>query len=138
MTTTRARLRRAHVGLVGGHAPGFLNMQVDPTLLLAQTGISMKHLGLQELIDVVHAVDAGDVEQDRGHVEAMGLAQHDDIPDAALDHSSRYVLALQQIFADHQLDALAVRCWPELPNVVGTWPYLAFSRLADMGYTIAM
>ena len=33
--------------------------------------------------------------------------------------------------------ALALRCWPELPNVVGQWPYVGMARLAEEGRAIA-
>jgi L-fucose isomerase-like protein len=29
------------------------------------------------------------------------------------------------------MDALALRCWPELPNALGQWPYVGMTRLAD-------
>ena len=31
---------------------------------------------------------------------------------------------------EHRLDALALRCWPEIPNAFGVWPYLAFGGSA--------
>jgi len=138
LTLTATRIRRAKVGLIGTHAPGFLNMQADPVLLSESLGASMHHMGVQELIDASRNVDDSDVKEDRKRIDALGLGRDDDIPEEALDHSSRYYIALQHIFADQQLDALAMRGWPELPNVVGTWPYIAFSRLADEGYTLAM
>src|SRR3990170_148698 len=35
------RLRRAKVGLVGSHAPGFVNMHVDPSQLSRQLGVGL-------------------------------------------------------------------------------------------------
>jgi len=45
------------------------------------------------------------------------------------------VLALGR--SHQKLDALALQCWPELPNTFG-WAYLALSRLADEGFAVAM
>ena len=39
---------------------------------------------------------------------------------------------------EEQLDAPAMQEWPELPNVLGQWPYLAMSRLQDDGFPLSM
>jgi L-fucose isomerase-like protein len=38
---------------------------------------------------------------------------------------------------EENLDALSVRCWPEMPNTFGQWPYLGIARLAEEGKAIA-
>lgn len=138
LTRTATRLRTARVGLVGTHAPGFLNMRADADLLHHTLGAVMHHIGVQELIDASAGIDADRVRNDRAQVDAMNLRQESTIPDAALEHNSRYALAIADLFESLRLDGLAVRCWPELPNVVGAWPYVAFSRLGDAGYPLAM
>ena len=138
LTATVARLRRAKVGLVGTHAPGFVNMQVDPAMIRTQLGPAMQHFGVQELIDAVQATDQEAVAEDRRTLDAMALRREDDIPDDALDLTSRYTLAIREMFTSQGLDALAIRCWPELPNVLGAWPYVAFARLGDEGRALAM
>jgi len=138
LTRTATRLRTARVGLVGTHAPGFLNMRADPDLLRGSLGAAMHHAGVRELIDAAADIDAERVRADRAKVDALGLKQQTDIPDEAIEHNSRYALAIGDLFESLRLDALAVRCWPELPNVVGAWPYLAFSRLGDAGFPLAM
>ncbi len=138
LTLTNSRLQRAKVGLVGTHAPGFLNMHVDPAMIRQQLGASVHHVGIQEFIDAVRAVDDEAILDDRRAIDAMGLRCQDDIPNAALDMTSRYTLAIRRMVRQQHLEALAVRCWPELPNVLGVWPYFAFARLADEGLAIAM
>jgi L-fucose isomerase-like protein len=51
--------------------------------------------------------------------------------------ASRYYLAMKKLFAVEGLDALAVRCWPECPSVLGQWPYVGMARLSTEGYPIA-
>jgi len=36
------------------------------------------------------------------------------------------------------LDALSLQCWPELPNMVGQWPYFAVSRLTAAGNAVSI
>jgi L-fucose isomerase-like protein len=45
---------------------------------------------------------------------------------------------MKQMLADENLDAVALRCWPELPNLTGQWPYLAMVRLTDEGHAVTM
>ena len=37
LTVARARIRRAKVGLIGYHAPGFINMRVAPAVIISRT-----------------------------------------------------------------------------------------------------
>ena len=46
-------------------------------------------------------------------------------------------LALKRLVEAENLDAIAIRCWPELPRDYGQWPYLAVTRLADEGLPVA-
>ncbi len=66
------------------------------------------------------------------HLPLNGVAVSD------LAVNSRYYLAIQELMAEESLDAIAVQCWPELPNVLNQWPYLAFSRLNDQGQIVAL
>ncbi|MBN2452503.1 MAG: L-fucose/L-arabinose isomerase family protein [Lentisphaeria bacterium] len=130
------RLRRSRVGLVGYHAPGFIDMAADPFELRRQLGVSLRHTGLREFQDAIEGFDAGTVAADVAAVRALGLPL-DGVDESDLATASRCYLALKTMVAELGLDALAVRCWPELPNVVGQWPYLAFVRLATEGFSIA-
>ena len=46
-------------------------------------------------------------------------------------------IALKRLVEAENLDAIAIRCWPELPRDYGQWPYLAVTRLADEGLPVA-
>ena len=60
----------------------------------------------------------------------------EDVAVEQLDVASRYYLAMKQLMKRESLDALAVRCWPELPNLTGQWPYLAFVRMLTEGIAV--
>ena len=42
---------------------------------------------------------------------------------------------MKSLIKEYNLDGIAVRCWPELPNSkeLGSWCYLALARLASEG-----
>ena len=133
-----SRLRRAKIGLVGQHAPGFVNMHVDPAVLDRELGVQLHDFGLQEFFDLVESQDAQAVADDVERVLALGLPLAEGVGPNDLPMNSRYYLAMKALIESENLDALALRCWPELPNRFGHWPYLAMARLAEEGRAVAL
>ena len=138
LTTLAAdRLRRAKIGLIGGHAPGFINMHADPYALNEKLGAELYQLGQQDLLRTMNELEDGDVSADIDVTLALGMPLVD-IQRKDLEVQSRYYLALKRMIEEERFDALALRCWPELPNLTGQWPYLAVVRLTDEGYAVTI
>jgi L-fucose isomerase-like protein len=136
LATALPRLQSSKVGLIGYHAPGFVDMEADPFELRRELGVSLRHISIGEFREQLESYAEDVVAEDVQRVVAMGLPMEDvTVGDLAL--SSRYYLALRDMIDTESLDALAVRCWPELPGQLGQWPYLAFVRLAEEGASIA-
>lgn len=138
LTNAAQCFRRSKVGLVGYHAPGFIDMHADPFELSSHLGIQMQHFGIQELVDNVNALPEEAVQEDVQRVLDMELPFEEEVTQEDLPTNSRLYLAMRQMIEEENLDTLAVRCWPELPNVVGQWAYLAMVRLTTEGYPNAM
>ncbi|HID21462.1 MAG TPA: sugar isomerase [Planctomycetaceae bacterium] len=136
LAATVRRLRRLRVGLIGGQAPGFLAMNADPFALHQSLGAQLQTYSLLEFAGVVESLPTKAVEEDVAVVKRMNLP-HKDTTDEDLPMASRLYLAMRHYFDEEHLDALAVRCWPEMPNTYGQWPYLGMARLADEGRAIA-
>ena len=135
-------MRHSKVGLVGSHAPGFVDLAADPFLVFQTFGLQMHSLSLVQFIERVQGWSAEEVKADIAKTQALGLPQSDPelkvAPEAFLDNTSRFYLTLRELMAEHSLSAIAVQCWPELPNTVGHWPYLAVSRLASEGEAVSI
>lgn len=138
LASAGAKLRRAKVGLVGNHAPGFINMQVDTAQLSRQLGVGMQHYSLPEFFNLVESQDPQAVEDDVARVEAMGIPMEEGLGREDLVANSRYYLAMRALLDAEPLDGVAVRCWPELPQRIGAWPYLAMARLAGENRPVAL
>jgi L-fucose isomerase-like protein len=130
-------LRHAKVGLIGSAAPGFLAMRADLFALRRQLGVQLHDLSLPMFIDRVRAVDDAVVRDDLARVRALGLPMRGVAADD-LAVQSRFYLGLLDLMREESLDALAVQEWPEMPNVLDQWPYLAMSRLMGEGHVLAM
>jgi L-fucose isomerase-like protein len=131
-----ARFRTTKIGLIGSHAPGFIAMQADTFALRRQLGVQLHSLSLAQFIDRCQAIDDADVNRDVETVRALRLPMTGVSADD-FAANSRYYLGMKQLIAEERLDALAIQCWPELPNL-WAWPYLALSRLSDEGAAVSM
>lgn len=131
-------LKHAKIGMVGTHAPGFLDLAVDPFVLRRDIGTQVHPLSLPQFMDRVVAIAHDDARADAENFSNLKVPGEDVISQADLILSSQYVLAMKQLIAEERLDALVLQEWPEMPNVLGQWPYLAMSRLSDEGVVVAM
>ena len=128
-----ARIKTAKIGLIGHQAPGFVDLHPDPFALHKTfQGCVLEHVGLADLVQSAEAVDQASVDADRKLAVPGAFA--DRVDD---ERSSRLYIALKRLVEAENLDAIAIRCWPELPRDYGQWPYLAVTRLADEGLPVA-
>ena len=136
LATTVRKLRSVRLGMVGGQAPGYFAMSADPFCAHRVLGVQVQTYSLVEFADVANAISPSEVMADVARVKSLGIP-HKDTTDADLTMASRLYLAMRAYFENERLDALTVRCWPEMPNMFGQWPYIGIARLADEGRAIA-
>ena len=130
-------LRQAKVGVIGTHSPGFIDLAADPFLLRRTLGIQLHPLSLPQFIERVHAIPEDAVKKDVQRVLDLKLPMRDVTADD-LPMNSRCYLVLQDLIAEESLDAVSIQCWPELPNMIGQWPYLAVTRLGTEGFPMSI
>jgi L-fucose isomerase-like protein len=130
-------LRTGKVGMIGTHAPGFIDLAAEPFLLRRALGVQLHPLSLPQFFDRVHAVPEDKVRKDVERVLALKLPMNGVTADA-LPMNSRCYLAMLELFEEESLTALSLQCWPEVPNVLGQWPYLAISRLSTEGRAVSV
>jgi L-fucose isomerase-like protein len=134
---TVAVLRSAKAGVIGTHAPGFIDLAADPFLLQRTMGTQLHPLSLPQFVERVHAIPEENVRKDVERVLDLKLPMRDVTKDD-LPMSSRCYLAMRELMAEESLDAITIQCWPELPNMIGQWPYLAVSRLGTESVAVSI
>lgn len=137
LARTAAKLRNAKIGVIGTYAPGFIDLAADPFLLRRALGLQLHALSLPQFVDRVNNIDEAAVRKDIEQVHKLGLP-FKDVTEADLAVNSRVYLAMRQLMQEESLSALCIQCWPELPEVIGQWPYLAIARLTAQGQAVAM
>ncbi len=156
---TRAHLRRSlaavhaagqlkgrSYGLVGYHAPGFVDFHADPVFLAEQLNSHLFHMSTTELITMVGAYSPSELQSELEDLLALGLPRGDGFGSGSdagqggteIEMQARYYRAFRDLFTEQAFDAMAFRCWPDLPTQTGHWPYLALAKLVSEGYPIAM
>jgi len=133
-TTLRAigvvrALEQRRIGVVGGLAMTFYNMEVATSALHARLGVDVAHHDMHEMTGRMAALDPARV---AGEQEAMVAAVPvDGVSEAHMALSARAVLALRDMASDHGHDALAVSDWPALQADPGLHPGAAFTWLEE-------
>jgi L-fucose isomerase-like protein len=141
LVSTVSRLRQAKIGVVGSHAPGFIDLAADPFLIRQTFGMQLHSLSLPQFIERVGNVAEDAIGQDLLEVHKFGLTRGGtkaSPSDALLSVNSRFYLSIIDLMKEMSLDALSLQCWPELPNMVGQWPYFAVSRLTAAGNAVSI
>jgi L-fucose isomerase-like protein len=145
LVSTVARLRKAKIGVIGTHAPGFIDLAADPFLVRQAFGMQLHSLSLPQFIERVNNVAEGAVGLDLIEVRKLGLSlgmiqgeTKKSPPDSLLSVNSRFYLSMIDLMKEMSLDDLSLQCWPELPNMVGQWPYFAVSRLTAAGNAVSI
>ncbi len=123
-----------NAGIVGYHAPGFIDMHVDPASMRTNLNTELFHISTQEFIDGVHAVSDDAAKNDLNILRKLNIKCDDDISEVDLLLASKYYLYIKELMDTMPLDALGSRDWPELS---AAWPYLALARLTSEGYAVA-
>ncbi|MDR7417904.1 MAG: fucose isomerase [Armatimonadota bacterium] len=118
-------VRRARVLWIGGTAPGFTRLESLPDL---PVHVERRPLGV--VFDAMRAVDDAAVEARLADLTEPSAIRRDDLRGAV-----RVELALEALAGGY--DAVALRCWPEIPDRTGVQTCSAYARLADRGCPFA-
>src|ERR1700733_818523 len=141
LVSTVSRLRRSKIGVIGTHAPGFIDLAADPFLVRQTFGMQLHSLSLPQFIERVNSLAEDAVGRDLVEVHKLGLTQgetKESPPDALLSVNSRFYLSMTELMQEMSLNDLSLQCWPELPNMLGQWPYFAVSRLTAEGHAVSI
>jgi L-fucose isomerase-like protein len=125
-----ARLRGRRIGALGDGPAGFTPSAFDPDQLAQLLGLAVVPRSIDAMIDTIRQVPVHLRERERA--AATEWQPSISVLDCAeVDRFAATTVALRQWRDEDRLDALAVRCWPELPDELGACPCSALARLAD-------
>ena len=129
-------LRSARVGLVGGHCPGMTDATFHELELKRTVGVTVDRIDLTTLAERIAGADnarARDIAA--GDMPRLGTVT--DATQQNLIEAAKIYLGLRALVDERALDAVAVKCWPELKEMQIASPCYALSRLSDEGVMAA-
>lgn len=131
------RLRNAKLDLIGYHAPGFIDMSIDPYLLSQSFGTQMSYSSLPQFTALLNELTEDEIRSDVEDIYELSIPT-DVVSEEDLSMSSRFYLSFKKHISDQNLDGLAIRDWSELSGQFDFWPYLSISRLLSEDIPVAM
>ena len=128
--TAVKNIERARIGWIGNLSPGFNDMIFDERLLRSRLGIAVLPHELAELVRRAKGYDQAPVDKTvreiKGAASAITVSE-----DAAFDRVTRIYLAMRDMAAELDYDALAVQCWSRMQEYYRVAPCMAYSWLGS-------
>jgi L-fucose isomerase-like protein len=117
-------LRTARILQIGGTAPHFYALEEMPSL----EGVTVEQMPLEPLFERMAAVPR---RQSRELSARWRAREKSNVDDSQLGRSAALELALAELVDEGGYSAVALRCWPELPERCGTMACAALARMGD-------
>ncbi len=118
-----------HIGIIGYRAKGFFNLDIDELDLYKELGLLIDHYELNEIYNF--DVDADKVKE--GIEQIKKIFDVSAISEQQLGKVAELTIKFTEFMESNQLDALAIRCWPEFAADFGIAPCAAMSILQAEG-----
>ncbi|MBR0458432.1 MAG: hypothetical protein IJJ26_04285 [Victivallales bacterium] len=113
----RRALRGFRVGSIGGRVPGFYTSTYNELALRDKFGIEVENITMFELVDLARSLKGKDLPEARAAV--MDKCVQGDVTDEEIDLAVALYEAFCQLRKKYRLDAIAMRCWPEINDLYG-------------------
>ena len=129
-------MKRMTVGAIGARTTAFKTVRIDE-LALQSHGITMETV---DLSDVFARMDKLTLDQPQAKAKAEVLRNYttwEGVPDEAFGKLVRLGVVLDTLAEEMELDALAVRCWVEMQQVLGISPCVLVSEMNNRGLVTA-
>ncbi len=124
------------VGAIGARTTAFKTVRIDE-LALQSHGITMETV---DLSDVFARMNKLSLDQPQAKAKADSLKNYttwEGVPDEAFGKLVRLGVVLDKLAEQMELDALAVRCWVEMQQVLGISPCVLVSEMNNRGLVTA-
>ncbi len=120
------------VGAIGARTSAFKTVRYDE-VALERVGVTIETFDLSSVFARIKALSAESSSYKRKMDELREYTVWDGVPDAALDNITRLGVVLDEIIAESELDAIAMRCWIELQQQLGISPCVLMGLLNNTG-----
>jgi L-fucose isomerase-like protein len=126
------RLSQTKIGLLGGAAPTFYNLDYDAASIAQRLGVQIEVCPLEEIFGRVESYSMAEVDE---VVKGMAArAAEVQVTDEWMARTAQVYLAFRELAREGSYGALGVRCWPEFQSELGgLGPCAAVAWLNETG-----
>jgi L-fucose isomerase-like protein len=129
-------MRDLVVGCIGARTTPFRTVRVDERAL-QESGVTVETLDLSDLVRRARSVNTRDRRCKEKKEKIRGIVGWQNVPMEALDMMVRLGVALDEVIDEYGLNALALRCWPEMQRELGVSPCFLMGELSRRGVPAA-
>ncbi|WP_461204791.1 L-fucose/L-arabinose isomerase family protein [Clostridium sp. DL1XJH146] len=129
----KTAIEGANVALLGYHAHGFFNLNVDELKMFKEMGVLFNHYELKDVFSV--EIEKDEVESRIEHIKS--IFDISKISDYQLEKVAELIVKLKKFVDEKKITALAIRCWPEFADTFGISPCAAMSILQEEDYILS-
>lgn len=129
------QLARLTVGVIGEHPPGFYFCGTDETALKETVGVDIHHIDLLKAFDECMNLPEGEWLPviERAQQKVIDLNRSDEV----VEKFARFTTYVNQYIEQYNINALAVRNWPEFDSEFGAAAESTLSQLTEDGIVSA-
>jgi L-fucose isomerase-like protein len=131
-----AGMKNLTVGAIGARTSAFKTVRFDETTL-QKHGITTETLDLSSVIHRVRKLGDSDSRLRDKAERLKGYSDCSGVPNESFGTMVKLAVVLDEVIAEMELDALAIRCWLELEQELKVAPCLLVSEINDRGIPCA-
>ncbi len=121
----RKALFHARIGVIGSRADGFFNLDIDELDLYNKVGVLIDYYQISDVLNI--SIDYHLLTKRKSQIES--LFDMIELSDSQIEKVAELIVRFNAFIENHQLTAIAIRCWPEFANIYGISPCAAMSVL---------
>ena len=129
-------MKRMTVGAIGARTTAFKTVRYDE-LALQKYGITTEVLDLSEVFSRVRKLDMKSQAAIDKEERLRDYTNFSKVPAISFESLVRFGVVLDEIIAEYDLNALALRCWLEMEKEFGVAPCVLLSEINDRGFPAA-
>ena len=127
-------MRNIYIGAIGARTTAFKTVRFDE-IAYQKNGINIETFDMAQVFALMDAADADAVAAKKA--KYFDYADFTGVEAEKAESIARFGVALDQLIAQYNLKAVAIRCWDELEKRYGIAPCLAMSVLNETGIAAA-
>ncbi len=128
----KKKLRNKKYATIGSRAPGFYLCMVDELNFRRTLGPEILHVSLATIFTQADQIETNRIEETKKEIKGTVCI---DICESQLDKNIRLFLAIKDYCEENKIDAVTMKCWPELQSVYKTAGCSVLSMLNNVGIT---